>query len=408
MFGRVRAVVGRNRGRAIVAAVAAALGLAAFAAGHAATDNSSLLKVRLGGEGANARLVIDLDGAATARVLADGAVDNRIVVLLPDVTAAQPQQGAGRGIVRAWTIDQTSGGARLQIDLAAAGGMKRRFLLPPADGITSYRYVIDVTAAAPVRLTSAAGPAAAPAIRTQFLPVRRPAPAKVAPLPLKKVVVIDAGHGGKDPGSLGANGYEKDINLAAALTLAEQLGRTGRYKVVLTRSTDVYIPLEDRVRVAQRAAADLFISLHSDSGPEPDLKGASVYTLSDKGAGRSARFVTQDNWLMKTSLSGDQGVRDILLDLTQRATRNRSAIFAQTLMSNIEGRAPILRRSHRDAGFMVLLAPDVPAVLLEMGFVSTPEDEARLRDPAARARLMGAVASAIDAHFSDSMKLASR
>ena len=194
----------------------------------------------------------------------------------------------------------------------------------------------------------------------------------------------------------------------AALTLADQLGKSGRYKVVLTRSSDVYIPLEDRVRVAQRAGADLFISLHSDSGPEADLKGASVYTLSDKGTARSARFVTQDNWLMKASLSGDQGVRDILLDLTQRATRNRSAIFAQTLMSNIEGRAPILRRSHRDAGFMVLLAPDVPAVLLEMGFVSTPEDEARLRDPAARARLMGAVANAIDTHFGESMKLASR
>ena len=220
--------------------------------------------------------------------------------------------------------------------------------------------------------------------------------------------MIDAGHGGKDPGSLGANGYEKDINLAAALTLADQLGKTGRYKVVLTRSTDVYIPLEDRVRVAQRAGADLFISLHSDSGPEADLKGASVYTLSDKGTARSARFVAQDNWLMKASLSGDQGVRDILFDLTQRATRNRSAVFAQTLVSNIEGKAPMLRRSHRDAGFMVLLAPDVPAVLLEMGFVSTPDDEARLRDPAARARLMSAVARAIDTHFGETMKLASR
>jgi N-acetylmuramoyl-L-alanine amidase len=273
--------------------------------------------------------------------------------------------------------------------------------------------VIDVSAAAaaPV-LTTAKGPVAQPAIRTQFLPIKGPAPAATAPkllaLPLKKVVVIDAGHGGKDPGSLGANGYEKDINLAAALTLADQLGKTGRYKVVLTRSTDVYIPLEDRVRVAQRAGADLFISLHSDSGPEADLKGASVYTLSDKGTARSQRFVAQDNWLMKASLSGDQGVRDILFDLTQRATRNRSAIFAQTLVSNIEGKAPMLRRSHRDAGFMVLLAPDVPAVLLEMGFVSTPEDEARLRDPGQRARLMNAVAHAIDAHFGESMKLASR
>jgi N-acetylmuramoyl-L-alanine amidase len=111
---------------------------------------------------------------------------------------------------------------------------------------------------------------------------------------------------------------------------------------------------------------------------------------------------------MKATLTGDQGVRDILFDLTQRATRNRSAVFAQTLVSNIEGRAPLLRRSHRDAGLVVLLAPDVPAVLLEMGFVNNAEDEARLRDPASRARLMNAVANAIDAHFSDSLKLAAR
>jgi N-acetylmuramoyl-L-alanine amidase len=412
MLRGVKGVVGRNRGRAIIAGVAVTLGLAAFAVGHAATEAANLLKVRMGGDGPDTRLVIELDGATSAKVVADGATDHRIVVLLPGVTAAQMQQGAGRGVVRAWTIDQTSGGARLQMDLAANGELKRRFLLPPADGITSYRYVIDVSASANPVLTSAKGPVTPPpAIRTQFLPIKGPAPAqtpKLLALPLKKVVVIDAGHGGKDPGSLGANGYEKDINLAAALTLADQLGKSGRYKVVLTRSSDVYIPLEDRVRIAQRAGADLFISLHSDSGPEADLKGASVYTLSDKGTARSARFVAQDNWLMKASLSGDQGVRDILFDLTQRATRNRSAIFAQTLVSNIEGKAPMLRRSHRDAGFMVLLAPDVPAVLLEMGFVSTPEDEARLRDPGQRARLMAAVAHAIDTHFGESMRLASR
>lgn len=394
----------------IAASVAVAVGLAAFAVGHAATETANLLKVRMGGEGAEARLVIEMDGSTTARVVSDGAVDRRIVVMMPGVTTATPQQGAGRGVVRAWTIDQVSGGARLQMELAANGIVKRRFLLPPADGIANYRYVIDVAAASPATLTSLKVTTPPPAIRSQFLPIRRAAtpPKPLPPMPLKKVVVIDAGHGGKDAGASGARGYEKDINLAAALTLADQLGRTGRYKVVLTRSTDVYIPLEDRVRVAQRAGADLFISLHSDSGPEADLKGASVYTLSDKGTARSARFVTQDNWLRKTSLSGDQGVRDILFDLTQRATRNRSAIFAQTLVSNIEGRAPMLRRSHRDAGFMVLLAPDVPAVLLEMGFVSNPEDEARLRDPAARARLMSAVTRSIDAHFGESLKIASR
>ena len=111
---------------------------------------------------------------------------------------------------------------------------------------------------------------------------------------------------------------------------------------------------------------------------------------------------------MKASLTGDRGVRDILFDLTQRATKNRSAAFAETLVGHIEGRAPLLRRSHRDAGFMVLLAPEVPAVLLEMGFVSNLEDEAMLRDPAQRTRLMTAVADSIDDYFGETARLAAR
>jgi N-acetylmuramoyl-L-alanine amidase len=402
MLGRLKSVAGRNRGRALVAGAVVAVGLTAFAVGHAATESVGLLKVRMGGDSAETRLVVELDGATSAKVLSDGAVDGRVAVLFSGVTATEVQQGAGRGVVKAWTVEKGQGGALLQMELAGPAQLKRRFLLPPADGVASYRYVIDVAARPGAVMTSAAVATPAPQIRTQFLPVKRPA------LPLKKVVVIDAGHGGKDVGARGASGYEKDINLAAALTLADQLGRSGRYKVVLTRASDVYIPLETRVRTAQRAGADLFISLHSDSAPETNLKGASVYTLSDKASQRATRFVSRDDWFMKASLTGDQGVRDILFDLTQRATRNRSAVFAQTLVSSIEGRAPMLRHSHRDAGFMVLLAPDVPAVLLEMGFVNNPEDEARLRDPAARARLMRAVAGAIDAHFGEPLTVASR
>lgn len=404
MLGRLKGMVRDGRGRLIAACAAVAVGLTAFAVGHAATETAALIKVRMGGDSAETRLVIDLDGATSAKIVSDGAVDRRVVIMLPNVIAGQTQQGAGKGVVRVWMVDQVQGGARLQLELSGDARLKRRFLLPPADGVANYRYVIDVAAIQPkaVMTSTTAVPAPPPPIRTQFVPVKKPA------LPLKKVVVIDAGHGGRDVGASGAAGFEKDVNLAAALTLADQLGRSGRYKVVLTRSSDVYVPLEDRVRIAQRAGADLFISLHSDSAPETNLKGASVYTLSDKASARATRFVSRDDWFMKASLSGDQGVRDILFDLTQRATRNRSAVFAQTLVSSIEGKAPMLRRSHRDAGFMVLLAPDVPAVLLEMGFVNNPEDEARLRDPAARTRLMRAVANAIDTHFGEQMKLASR
>ena len=403
MLDRLGQVFGKGRWRAAAAAVTAVLGLAAFAASHAAEETAELLKVRLGGEGTDTRIVIELDSAASARILADGVADRRMVILLPNVTAAETLQGPGRGVVKAWMVDQAQGGARLQMDLAADGIVKRRFLLPPADGIDHYRYVIDVAAQPRAVMTRAANPPA-PLIRPAFTPTK----AAVAALPLKKVVVIDAGHGGRDVGAQGTHGWEKDINLAAALALKARLEKTGRYQVVMTRASDIYIPLESRVRIAQRARADLFISLHSDSGPTNTLKGASVYTLADRASGRAQKFVSRDDWFMKASLTGDQGVRDILFDLTQRATRNRSAVFASTLVSHIEGRAPMLRRSLRDAGLMVLLAPDVPAVLLEMGFVNNAEDEARLRDPASRARLVDAVAQAIDSYFGENLRLASR
>jgi len=401
MFVRVRKGMAGSRGRLWAAGAAALAGLAAVAVSHAATAGAELQKVRLGGDSAQTRIVLDLDRAVSAKLVADGASDRRVVLMLPGVTPqGGAMQGSGQGLVKTWVVDQASGGSRLQMDLKGDAKVSRRFLLPPADGVDHYRYVLDVAPAAPsqVKLTS---------LKPSPLKVRETAIRK-APLPLKKVVVIDAGHGGNDPGARGALGHEKDVNLAAAQALKTRLERSGRYKVVMTRSSDVYVPLETRVRTAQRADADLFISLHSDSGPDPSLSGASVYTLSDKASQRAAKFVSKDDWFMKAALTGDRGVSDILFDLTQRATRNRSGMFAQTLVGHIEGKAPMLRRSHRDAGFMVLLAPDVPAVLLEMGFVSNPEDESYLRDPERRGRLMDAVASAIDDYFGETTKLAAR
>jgi N-acetylmuramoyl-L-alanine amidase len=390
-----------SSGRLALAGAAVVAGLAVVASSYAAVDPVSLMKVRLGGDANETRIVLDLSKSTSMKVIADGSTDRRVVLQMPGVETASGLQGAGRGLVKAWMVDQVQGGARLQMDLTADAQVTRRFLLPPADGIEHYRYVIDVSARPSATLIKASG-APVPAIRTQFLPARKPA------LPLKKIVVIDAGHGGKDVGAIGSKGYEKDVNLAAALELQAKLVKTGRYQVVMTRNSDVYIPLETRVRIAQRANADLFISLHSDSSASQSARGASVYTLSDKASHRAQQFVSRDDWFMKASLTGDQGVRDILFDLTQRATRNRSSVFAETLVSNIEGKTPMLRRSHRDAGLMVLLAPDVPAVLFEMGFVNHPEDEKLLRDPAHRAQVMGAVGNAIDDYFGVPLRVAAR
>jgi N-acetylmuramoyl-L-alanine amidase len=397
----------RNRGRALVAASAVAVALAGFAVTHAVASVAGLLKVRLGGDAQQTRLVMDLDQAATGKLVADGVSDGHVVLLLSNVSAQGGLSGAGQGLVKGWSIDQTSGGARLQIDLAADARIKGRFLLPPADGVDHYRYVVDVASqpGGPIRLVSAT-----PQVAAQVAAKLRPqiVSTHITPISLKKVVVIDPGHGGHDPGAVGAQGFEKDVNLAAALALKARLERSNKYRVVLTREDDTYVPLADRVRVAQRAGADLFISLHSDSGQDANVRGASIYTLSDKASNRGARFVRQDDWFMKASLTGDRGVQDILFDLTQRATKNRSSAFANQLVSRIDGKVPMLSRSHRDAGFMVLLAPDVPAVLLEMGFITNAEDEDFLRNAGRRAKFMDAVGDSIDDYFAEATRLAAR
>ncbi len=356
-------------------------------------------KVRFGGDRNETRIVIDLDRAATGKLLADGASDRRVVIGLPNVTTAGDLQGAGQGLVERWAIDEAAGGARLRLELKANAEVRRRFLLPPGDGTSAYRYVIDL------KSTDAPGAVQAQALKPTLIS----APVKASALRLKKVIVIDAGHGGKDPGSSGANTAEKDVTLAAAKALKAKLEKSGRYTVVMTRQSDTFVPLESRVQIARRADADLFISLHADSGPDAATRGASVYTLSEKGTERVARVLEKDDWLMKANLPGrDRAVSQILLDLSQRATKNRSAAFAETLLQSVGEETTLLRRSHRDAGFIVLLAPDVPAVLLEMGFITNLDDEQLLKTPAGRDRLMDAVASSIESYFTTQTRLAAR
>lgn len=387
--------------KSVLALVGAAVGCLAVVAGaQAAGSGADVLKVRLGGDRTETRIVIDLSRSASGKVASDGADDRRVVVNLPGVSVEGGLQGGGLGLVKAWVVDDGPGGARLRLDLASDATIKRRFLLPPADGVSNYRYVIDLAAKAPPKTQVAQSGTA----RFLSAPVR---PIKAA-LPMKKVIVIDAGHGGKDPGARGGDGNEKDVTLAAARALKSQLERTGRYKVVMTRDTDVYVDHGVRVQIARRADADLFISLHADSGTDPSLRGASVYTLADRATGRSAKFVSKDDWFMQAGSHGDNGVSTILLDLTQRMTRNRSATFAEVLLNRVGDHQPLLSRSHREAGLAVLLAPDVPAVLLEMGFITNAEDEAVLRDPGQRNRLMGSVGDAIDDYFGQQTKLASR
>jgi N-acetylmuramoyl-L-alanine amidase len=225
------------------------------------------------------------------------------------------------------------------------------------------------------------------------------APARKA----RYTIVIDAGHGGRDPGAIGQSRtfYEKHATLASALLLEEYLRRDPRFNVVMTRRTDIFLTLQQRIDIARERNADLFISLHADAAPaDVRVNGATVYTLSEEGVQRSRRLLTTENWnIVPESAADDAEVSSILADLTRRDTTNQSALFAQGLLGALGEVGPLTRSSHRRAGFFVLLSPTVPAVLLEMGFMTDAEDEARLQDPAFRQRQMRATAAAIGTYF---------
>jgi N-acetylmuramoyl-L-alanine amidase len=368
-------------------------GLFAGGRGLAAGSVGDVLGVRFGGDGERTRVVIDLGASAQGRVVESGAA-GQVVLTLSGVAPRSNIDGDGSGLVNAFTVNPVGTASRVELTLARAAQIERRFLLPPGDGVSNYRYVIDLRATGPVRTGAVANAPRSGAARQAPRPETRRAE--------KPLVVIDAGHGGHDPGASGANRHESELTLAAALMLKSELEATGRYRVMLTRQNDTYVDLYQRVRMARNADADLFISLHADAGADPATRGASVYTLSEQGASRAVREVTRsDNWHRDLHLPGrDPSVDRILLDMTQRATQNRSAQFARVLLTHMEAAdQPLLRRSHRDAGLAVLLAPDVPAVLLEMGFITNPDDERALGDASSRRRLMRAVAEGIDRYF---------
>jgi N-acetylmuramoyl-L-alanine amidase len=393
--------------------------------------------IRFGGDMTNTRVVIDLASAPTRRVTATSLGDH-LLIQASDVAPETMKEGAGHGLVTHWRISPSASDARISLDLAPGAVITRRFLIPPSGDLTIWRYVLDLGPGD--ILASLDGPTAHPAARDTSAPhtiavdnlkstppadtVAKPRPA-ASPLLLpaaatgpeprlapgqRKVIVIDAGHGGHDTGAQSLVRNEKDINLAAALALKARLERTGRYRVVMTRDSDVFIPLEERVRIARNAKADLFISLHSDSaGPDPTPHGASVYTVSDRGVTRVHDVMGPQDGLLR---GGDKGtnpaVSQILLDLTQRSTRNRSGEFAGMLLDHLSGSVDLLPHSQRDANYFVLLAPDVPAVLLEMGFITNPADELRLTDPDKRRQMMDKVGDAIEDYFAPRAQLASQ
>ena len=220
-----------------------------------------------------------------------------------------------------------------------------------------------------------------------------------------KIIVLDPGHGGVDPGAIGLQGtYEKKIVLMAAKTIKKILVKSGRYKVILTRKSDRFIPLKNRVAIARRAQADLFISLHADSIKNGAVRGATVYTLSENASDReAAQLAEREN---KSDLiagidlnTESQEVTDILIDLVQRETMNQSAVFAGAVVKEITKKIKTHRRPHKFAGFAVLKALDIPSILLEMGYLSNLEDETLLNTTRFQQKLGLAILIGLDRYF---------
>lgn len=247
-----------------------------------------------------------------------------------------------------------------------------------------------------------------------MVPAPEPDPETAAPKALPAdgtpVVVIDPGHGGVDPGAIGVSGiYEKYITLAVARELKAQLEKNHRYKVYLTRDRDVFIRLRDRIAIARQYNADLFISLHADSVANPQMKGLSVYTLSQNSSDAEAQALADKenkaDLIAGIDLSHESAdVANILIDLAQRETMNRSAGFAGGVVDEVGREIDLLGNSHRFAGFAVLKAPDVPSVLVEMGYLSNEQEERALRQPAHRAKLALGISRAVDRFFVQGQK----
>jgi N-acetylmuramoyl-L-alanine amidase len=390
--------------RAFVISLLWLVGLGASAAPAFAEPPGRVLGVRFGGTPERTRIVIDSDTPLKYHVFVLAAGTQRVVIDLPrvrwsiDGLTAESGTGKGGGVVAGYRYAQnTATTSRLVLDLAKPAIVTREFVLSPKEKGETYRIVMDLEASSLEAFAeSATGDKAGP----------RPVAQRIVRKPL---IVIDPGHGGKDPGASSKTGLlEKDVTLGIATALRDELTKTQRYDVALTRSIDTFIELEDRVAKARNLGADLFIALHADAGPKAETRGASVYTLSPEGEKRVEAARHKNDWVLDVEVDSTrpEQVNQILADLVQRETKNQSARFAQTLVPSLaEAGWPALENTHRKKGFYVLLSPDVPAVLLEMGFITNEQDAAMLVSETKRRKLVQGIATAIDGFFDSQTKV---
>lgn len=305
-------------------------------------------------------------------------------------------------------------GTRIVFDLKKPVIVKKAFMLAPQSNF-GWRFVVDVAIASEREFASKVGSKYALSTENAFAgsysSSKSSKSEKSRPANKKKIVVLDPGHGGKDPGAIGYSGvYEKNITLAMAKELKTILEKEG-YKVYLTRSSDIFIPLRDRVKIARKHNADLFMSIHADSAVNRSAKGLSVYTLSETASDKEAAALAErenkvDVVAGLNLLEHSKEVSDILINLAQRETMNRSSEFATFMVQEMRKSVKLKDNTHRFAGFAVLKAPDVPSVLLEMGYLSNRTEERLLKQKSYRKKLAESTSRAVDKYF-DNMQHAS-
>ena len=377
---------------------------------------------RLAGDSKQTRFILDLDQTVSFRAttLAD---PYRVVVDVPQVNfQLAPGTGAGRGLVKAFRYGLVMpGGSRIVFDLTGPAKITNSYVLEAANGQPA-RLVVELEEVDRAVFVQTPPPqnrpelrptiAAAPPATVPAAP--EPAPQKPgAPTDGRPVVVIDPGHGGIDNGTQSSGESEKNLVLAFGLALRDRLEKAGKYRVVMTRDDDTFIPLNDRTKVARNLNAALFVSIHADALPkaEGDAQGATIYTLSDKASDAEAqRLADAEN--RADAIAGfnlaeePTDVADILIDLTQRETRTFSNRFAHLLMGEMKTTVRMHKHPLKSAGFRVLKAPDVPSVLVEIGYVSNKGDLEHLVSEGWRSKAVGSMAQAIDTFLAKRMATA--
>jgi N-acetylmuramoyl-L-alanine amidase len=370
---------------------------------------------RLAGDGKQTRFVLDLDKTIRFRAFAL-ADPYRVVVDIPQVSFRLPAGTgtAGRGLIKAFRYGLVMpGGSRIVFDLTGPARIANSYVLEAANGqpprlvleleeVDRTSFVQSLAAEMRPQLRPAIADTAIAAAPAEAPAVSGPA----APADLRPVVVIDPGHGGIDNGTQAGGPNEKELVLGFGLALRDRIEKSGKYRVVMTRTDDTFIPLADRVRIARNQSAALFVSIHADALPrgEGDAQGATIYTLSDRAsdaeAERLAEVENKADAIGGVNLTEEPTeVADILIDLAQRETRTFSNRFARLLMGEMKRTVRMHKRPLKSAGFRVLKAPDIPSVLVELGYVSNKGDLEHLVSESWRSRTVGSMAQAIDAFF---------